>query len=165
MPGQPKMRALTQKIDELERGEDEIFERIADGEFMGKIAQSLGVSRPMLYYWIKKGGEERQEKFDTAKQISADTLVEDGMEILDSPLDFGDHSGEPALRKARAAYRQWLASKRNRKDYGDDKQPGVNVHLSVGELHLDALRRHGTPQRVKAIEEHEVLPATVVEEG
>lgn len=147
MAGQPKMRRLEKRITELPSGEDSVFERVADGEPMRAIAESLGISRPMLYLWIKRGGEEREEKYDMAREISADALVEDGLEILDAPLDFDDHSGEPTLRKSRAAYRQWLAAKRNRKRFGDE-QAGVQINVGIAELHLDALRKHGTPKRL-----------------
>ena len=59
------------------------------------------------------------------------------MEILD------DLEGRPGLSNAevsaataRANYRRWLASIRNRHEYGEKREVGVNVNMSIGELHL-----------------------------
>lgn len=137
------MRGLARKIQEHPDGEDGIFERIADGEPIRTIALTFNVSRPMIYAWIHKT-EEREKKWRAAQKIAAHGFIEDGMQILDQPLEEFDHSGEPSMRKARAEYRRWLAGQYNRDDFGKEESGAkVNVHLNVGELHLDALRQAG----------------------
>jgi AcrR family transcriptional regulator len=142
MPGQPLLRAFSERI-EREGIEDKIFERIAEGaESMRVIAASLGVSRGMLYSWIKAGGEERRMKFEVAREISAHGLAEDGLDILDNTIAATTQDVQIATQ--RANYRRWLAGVRNREDYGERAQsPLINVNL--GSLHVDALR-HGQRQ-------------------
>ena len=87
---------------------------------------------------------------------AADALVDDGLEILDEPA-MGITSAEVQLRRGRADYRKWLASVRNRTDYGDHGTD-VNVNIDIGQLHLDALRHAGSavvlerrePERIEA---------------
>jgi hypothetical protein len=131
--------------EELEGGEDRIFEMIAEGDkTMKVIAAGLkseafpdGVSRGLLYSWIKMGGDERRVKFDAAREIRAHGLVEEGLDILDNTI--AATSQDVTLAVARANYRKWLASKQNRDEY-DERQQGPLINVSLNSLHLDALR-------------------------
>lgn len=170
MPGQPKMRALEIAIAALPDGEDTLFERIADGEFIKPIAASLGTTRPMIYLWISKR-EGRKKKFEVAKEIASHSYVEDGQIGLDAPLNPLDHPGEPGMRKSRAEYRKWLAGVRNRKEYGPKEQgPLVNFNLGFGGEHLDALKKFGNARALKGtpVPDHAdsgqplLLPAEIV---
>ena len=70
--------------------------------------------------------------------------------MADKSVDIVDKA-EPnrdAIAKARAQSnaRQWLAGKWNRDEYGNDRQPLVQIN--AGSLHLDALRRSNNPSQL-----------------
>ena len=123
-------------------GEDAFLERVADGETIKSIVADFGVSRGLFYSWVKSGGEAREEKFRAARILSADAMVDDGLEILDALQDLTMLSNaEVSAATSRANYRRWLATVRNREEYGE--KAGVNVNLTINQLHLDALRKVG----------------------
>lgn len=167
MAGQPMLRALERYIEE--RGGDTfIFDRIADGESIGKIAKTITlpgqtqpISRPFLYIWRNKGGDERRKGWALAMEASADSAAEDAGDILDELAEetFDPSSGQVSLARARSEYRRWVASVRNKEKYGDAKSE-VNVNLSLGDLHLDALRKFGSRSEPEEIEaaDYELLP-------
>lgn len=148
------LNELRKKIAHLPGGEDWIFERVVDGWPMGRIAEELGCSRGLLYDWWKRGPEadvaRRTRKMEVARKLSAEALEEAGAKILDDLADEQVLTGtDVRLAEARAKYRQWQAESRDRERYG--KGGGdVNVNLSIGELHLEALRRRG---KVAVLEE------------
>ena len=128
--------------DDDPSGEDGFLERVADGETIKSIMSDFGYSRGMFYTWVKSGGEKRQEKFMVARTLSADAMVDDGLAILDALQDLTMLSNaEVSAATSRANYRRWLATVRNREEYGE--KAGVNVNLTINQLHLDALRRAG----------------------
>jgi len=137
-----KLHAYARHVED-NGGEEWVFGFVAEGHPMRKVAELTGCSsRGLLYSWIKHGGEERKKHLHAARKISAHCLAEDAGEVLD---DLADSqvitSAEVSLASSRARYKQWLAGMRNKEDYGE-KSSGVEINLSVGELHLDALRRH-----------------------
>ncbi len=160
MPGQPKLRTLSAEI-EKRGGDQHVFDRIAAGDTVCSIGDSFGVSRQLIYRWIRSGGEEREAAWKAAKRQSADALVDDGLEILDAPAE-GITSAEVQLRRGRTDYRKWLASVRNRAEYGE-RDASVNVAVSFGELHMEALLAAGSYASLKR--EPELLEAVIEEEG
>jgi transposase-like protein len=137
--GQPIARHLAERI-EADGGDLVIFDRIGSGEAVKRIAEDYGVGYETLRRWINKS-DERRKAYEQAKRDSADALVEEAGEILDNaPTD-----SAPQVTKAvkRADHKRWLAGKRDREQYGDDKGAQVNVNLDLGALHLDALRAAG----------------------
>lgn len=152
MAGQPVAKHLAQQIEEA-GGDDAILGRVASGEAVKRIASDYGVSYETLRRWIN-ASEERREAYDQAKADSADALVEEAGEILDqAPTD-----SAPQVTKAvkRAEHKRWLAGKRDREQYGDDKGANVNVNLDLSSLHLDALRQAGSMEAAQQIPEAEV---------
>ncbi len=137
-------------------GEDSLLERVAAGATIKTVAADLGVSRGQIYNWVKAGGEAREEKFRAARTLSADAMADDALEILDAL------PGQPLLTNAqvqagtaRANYRRWLASVRNREEYGE--KAGVNVSVNIGQLHLDALKAAGHMPVPEGIPEAEIV--------
>jgi hypothetical protein len=128
-----KIRGTTTRLDEA--GEDAIFDAIATGEPLGKIAKKYGLCRDSVYNWIKAGGPAREERWNEAKVRSADALAEQAGEVLDEAVDVTTSAGA-SIARARSDYRRWLAQVRSA-EYRD--QPAVAV-FNLGELHLDALR-------------------------
>jgi hypothetical protein len=155
-------------------GEDAVFERVAAGEPMRRIMESFGVSRTMFYRWRdiegkgSESSERRKLKMEEALKVSADAHAEDAGEILDTAgEDLALTSPGATIAQARAKYRQWLAGVRNRETFGDS--PKAHIEVSIGGLHLDALRvrgrvEHEEPNELEgAVEEAtvEVLPPAV----
>jgi len=133
--GQPKLTALASSIEEA-GGDDVIFDRIADGAYLTVVAEEWDVSSQLLRKWIRLT-PERAKLYEIAKRHSADALVEDAGKTLDTASTVS--SQHIAKARAKAGFKQWLASKRDREQYGDE-QAQVNLNLSLGGLHLDALR-------------------------
>lgn len=121
-------------------GEGAVFRLIAEGKTMRQVGAAFGISADSIYKWIHEGGENRRQAWADAKRRSADSLVDEGLQILDDGADI-TNSAQATIARSRAEYRKWLASIRNREDYGD--QAGVQVNLSIGELHLRALQAKG----------------------
>ena len=94
---------------------DEICRRIAEGEMLLQIVRDKHMpERSTIYGWIEQY-EDSSDNYARACEISADALVEKGLEILD-----GSSPDCAQMDKNRAEYRKWLAGKRNAR-YGERK--------------------------------------------
>jgi transposase-like protein len=156
MAGRPMLERLARDIEAREGGEEYIFERLADGEPVGRVAESFGVSRRMLYTWRDMHGHEkrRRQKWDAALRASAEAHAEDGLEDLEKLTAEGNvpTSAEVQAATGRAKYRQWLASKRNPEQFGDR---AMELNINFGQLHLDAVQQ--SKQLAPPVVEAEVL--------
>lgn len=156
MAGRPKLQALKKQIESL-GGDGWIVDRIADGDKISDIAKDLGVSRQLIYRWAD-ASPERKELVHAALRASSHSLAEDAGSVLDDMAKKTDlSSAEVALASHRAQYRKWLAGVRNKEDYGDKAAP--TVQISVGSLHLDALRVAGADPKIKEAEDAMLLAA------
>lgn len=117
-----KPLTTAQKLDEI--GEEEIFARIANCEFIHKIAASYEMSAGSLHVWLNA----RPEMYARAREQQADKLVADMLEIADYGLNdtYQDDNGNVrtdqdvvARSRLRVEARKWLAGKMNAKKYGD----------------------------------------------
>ncbi len=145
MAGRPLLLALAKRID-TEGLEDLIFEAVAEGIPVGKMCEKFGItSRKMFYDWKGKSGA-RHEQYLAARLIAAEAHAEKAGEILDELKDKVLLTG-PDVQAAtsRSKYQQWLASVKNREEFGTNQAPAVVV--AFGELHFDALRA-GVPTKV-----------------
>lgn len=149
MAGFPMRRALEKKIEEL-GGIEFVSAHIAEGMTIGRLAEFIECSRPMLSFWINQT-EERKNSVLAARKLKADKLAEDALDIADE----ADGSSSSAVNKARLQVdtRKWMASKLDPEGYGEKAQNEVNI--SIGDLHLQALKHMG-----KAIEVTEVIENT-----
>lgn len=158
MAGRPFLNEIAQKIEQL-GGDDWVFDQIADGVPMRRIAEQLGCSRPLLYQWrdLEPHREGRQRRWKEARALSAIGTLEDGAEILDDLAEEGVVTpAQVTLANSRANYRMAMAKIAD--PSLDPKKADVEVNLSVGELHLDALRKHGGGRRgPEQVEDAEVL--------
>lgn len=121
-----------------------------------ELTQSIGyeVDYAMLIRHLSAafGAERTDQEIDTARARASHLHVETALEIVDEP----QHDAAGVSRAAsRARQRNWMAERQNRKGYGQDK--GVSVSISVGSLHLDALR--AATARVSAVPEQHALPS------
>ena len=160
MAGRPFLQQISKSIESL-GGDEWFFGRIINGDSMASIAETVGCSRPFLYQWLNLKRNERRAALAEARRLSADTLVEDGLELLDRLAGTHATSSEVSLAIARAKYRQWRASRYNRELYGEPRS-GVDVNISIGQLHLDALRVRGA---MKVLEREDVVEAELVEDS
>lgn len=92
---------------------DEICKRIAEGEMLLQIVRDTHMpERKTVYNWMDEH-EDFLHNYARACEMSADALVEKGMEILD-----GSSPDCAQMDKNRAEYRKWLAGKRSAR-YGE----------------------------------------------
>lgn len=152
MAGQPLKRACHAALD---RNEEEIFERLAAGEFVTTLCREYlaepyadaGKGEPNNYHfysWLD-AAEGRRDRFDRVRESAADALAEESVRIVDEAREEGVAStAEATLAKEQGRARRWIASKLNRLKYGDNPNAGVNVNLDIGQLHLQALREAGS---------------------
>jgi hypothetical protein len=134
----PFRAALMERI-EAKGGMAPIYERIASGETLTKIAPEFGVSRQYLRDILAEG-PERLDLFLSAQREAAHAFADQGMALLDE-VDTASPTARENVAKAReqARYRQWMASKLDRETFGDTPLT-VNVPLSFGDLHLQAIK-------------------------
>jgi len=137
--GQPITRQLAKRI-EGEGGDDVVLDLIASGSTLVSVAKTYGVSRETMRKWCNATPARKAAYLD-AKSAQAGALVEEAGEILDNA---STESGPDVQKaKSRAEHRRWLASKRDRAQYGDDAKLQIGVALDLSSLHLDALREVG----------------------
>ena len=160
------MKQLCKYID-ARGGETFITDRISAGESVGTICKSIKlpgeaqpISRPFLYTWRNKGGDERRRGWALAMKVSADAIAEEAGDILDElAVEHDPSSAQVALARSRSEYRRWLAKTRDRDKYGEDRQAAVNVNLNIADLHFASLRELG--QRPAPME---IIDAEVIKE-
>jgi hypothetical protein len=122
-PAAPKPRKLTSAeiLDAV--GEDVLFARIANCEFIHKIAASVGVSETQFHAWLDK----RPELYAHARERQADKLVADMVQIADDGRNdtFLNDRGERVIdqdvvarSRLRIDARKWLAGKMSKR-YGE----------------------------------------------
>lgn len=113
---------------------------IIDGLTTRQVAQKLGKNRTSVLQWINlHASPEQVDQYARALEMSAELMVEDGLEIVDeSSGDYRlDKDGNEVLNsehiqrsKVRADYRKWIASKRKPKKFGD-RIESRNINYSV----------------------------------
>ena len=140
--GHPKQDALIAQIEAMPGGWDDIFDAIADGATYRMLAEKFKVSRSFMHRVVVHD-PERRKRAEIAYQDRAHALVDESLEIAD-----GVNVNLPAAvqkAKLQIELRQWLAAVDNARYQKANQQ--LNVNLTIGQLHLDALRR----RRVTAI--------------
>lgn len=120
---------------------DEICDKIASGKSLRTIC---GVERDdfmpgqtVVYRWLRDN-EGFAKQYAHARELQAETLVDEIIEIADSPNATVDKDGAPVVRdpardRLRIDARKWFASKVVPKKYGDkvDLNHGGEVGLVV----------------------------------
>ncbi len=140
MPGQPKRRQVVERLESL-GGIEWLCEQIADGRSLRDIATDLDCSRWLLQRWVH-ADPDREACYHEAKREGAAAMVEEGKALLDT----ADEHSTSAIQKARfrADYRKWYAGVLDRMSFGPPDRH-TQVQVSIGQLHLDALKAHGGP--------------------
>lgn len=122
----PKPRKLTTEEKLNAVGEDVLFARIANCEFIHKIAHDVGVSTTAFHTWLDK----RPELYARARERQADKLVDDMIAIADEGRNdtFINDRGERVIdqdvvarSRLRIDARKWLAGKMSKR-YGEKQE-------------------------------------------
>ena len=102
MAGRRITRSYLAKIDTL--GADAILSRIAGGEPLKAVAESIGVSRQVLSGFLNS--EQNREGLRAAREQAAHVLAEDALAISDAAK-----AQDVQVAKLRVDTRRWLASR------------------------------------------------------
>lgn len=133
----PMLVAFSEQIRK-EGGDRVILDRILAGTSVSAIADDYRVSKGLLYAW-RNLSPQRRDAWEAAMEESGDAHVDTAQEIMDgAPAVL---PGEAKDKANRADFYLRLAAIRNRQKYGKDNSTNVNLNMSVGSLHLDALRK------------------------
>lgn len=133
MASNPIEAQMWANIDRM-GGVDRIIERVAEGDSLKVIAAELGISRSFLS-WKVNAIPGVKERLVQARKSRADKWGEEAIEIADT-VDADPNQINKA--RLRIDSRKWLAAVDDPDRFGS-KQAQVNI--SIGGLHLDALRR------------------------
>lgn len=128
-------------------GLQRVLDHVIDGKTLNVIAALPGIemSRPMLNSWLLgkfcgtnpaaiKKGQERRALYQEARRMSAASIAEDGIELLDAEND----PRMAQLVTSRANFRLRLAEVYDRERFGQAKQ---QIQVDIAVTHLDALRK------------------------
>jgi len=133
MAGFKIRREIWKRLDAY--GEERVMEDLACGDLnVVTLAETMDISPQMFYTWLRQS-KERHRVYKEMRAAMADGLLDEMLEIAD-----GSDASSIAQDRERIRVRQWLAERWNREEYGAPAAAGVNVLLSVGELHLTALK-------------------------
>ena len=84
-----------------------------------------------------KRREIRERAYQDAKRAAADFHADQGLAVLED-LDDEATTAQVSLAGKKSDYHRWLATVLDRESYGPKGQE-VNVHLDLGQLHIQAL--------------------------
>jgi predicted transcriptional regulator len=168
MPGRPALHKLAERIADAAAAvgaspDEYVCSLVADGESVKQVAGRFGVSRSMVYDWLRMDPTgEREQRFQDARRASAEVHADRAGEVLEELDPLIVTAPMVQLANSRSNYYRWMAEVRDREAYGS--KPSVAVNVSLGSLHLDALRQAGRVEVLQAQEVEMLPPADVIEE-
>ena len=121
-------------------GADWLFDQIASGVTVAEIARQYGCTRSYVSRALHTVPEYKAA-LEGAREEAADALVEQGLEMVDE-LSGDSSSNEIAATREKVNFRKFMAGSMNQSKYGT--RPQNNVTISIGDMHLDALRKVNT---------------------
>lgn len=171
MAGRPRQRALKQQLQAyadgmaLPDGLAFVCAWLEDGRTMLQLQERLkfDTAQDFHQHSIRRqlerdyGKEKVLAAFGEARAEGAHAKVEEAQQIIDTaPLD------RDGIAKAReqASIRLWQAERANKSAYGGNKPGDVNVNVSLGQLHIDALRSRVVQAKAEIAEVVEVKQLT-----
>lgn len=140
MAGQPKKRRMLQLIKD-KGGWQVVFDRIAAGEPMSRIAPDYEISSAFLGWYIRRT-PKLLAVYEQAKTAAAAFHAEEALRVVQE-AQTDPIVGTQNMTKAKLVSDQhrWMAGKLDKEFWGDDKgKQEVNLNLNIGDLHLEALR-------------------------
>ena len=141
-------------------GADWLFDQIASGVTVAELARQYGCTRSYVSRSLNSV-PEYAAALSKARGEAADALVEQGLEMVDG-LSGASSPTEIAATREKVQWRKFMAGSMNQERYGT--RPQSNVTLSIGDLHLDALRKFSADmKRVNSEAEAATIDAEYVE--
>ena len=141
-------------------GADWLFDQIASGVTVAELARQYGCTRSYVSRSLNSV-PEYAAALAKARGEAADALVEQGLEMVDG-LSGASSPTEIAATREKVQWRKFMAGSMNQDRYGT--RPQNNVTLSIGDLHLDALRKFSSDmKRVNSDAEAATIDAEYVE--
>jgi transposase-like protein len=141
-------------------GADWLFDQIASGVTVAELARQYGCTRSYVSRSLNSV-PEYAAALTKARGEAADALVEQGLEMVDG-LSGASSPTEIAATREKVQWRKFMAGSMNQDRYGT--RPQSNVTLSIGDLHLDALRKFSADmKRVNSDAEAATIDAEYVE--
>jgi len=141
-------------------GADWLFDQIASGVTVAELARQYGCTRSYVSRSLNSV-PEYAAALSKARGEAADALVEQGLEMVDG-LSGKSSPTEIAATREKVQWRKFMAGSMNQERYGT--RPQSNVTLSIGDLHLDALRKFSADmKRVNSEAEAATIDAEYVE--
>ena len=141
-------------------GADWLFDQIASGVTVAELARQYGCTRSYVSRSLNSV-PEYAAALTKARGEAADALVEQGLEMVDG-LSGASSPTEIAATREKVQWRKFMAGSMNQDRYGT--RPQNNVTLSIGDLHLDALRKFSADmKRVNSDAEAATIDAEYVE--
>jgi len=141
-------------------GADWLFDQIASGVTVAELARQYGCTRSYVSRSLNSI-PEYAAALAKARGEAADALVEQGLEMVDG-LSGASSPTEIAATREKVQWRKFMAGSMNQERYGT--RPQSSVTLSIGDLHLDALRKFSADmKRVNSDAEAATIDAEYVE--
>jgi hypothetical protein len=141
-------------------GADWLFDQIASGVTVAELARQYGCTRSYVSRSLNSV-PEYAAALSKARGEAADALVEQGLEMVDG-LSGASSPTEIAATREKVQWRKFMAGSMNQERYGT--RPQNSVTLSIGDLHLDALRKFSADmKRVNSEAEAATIDAEYVE--
>ena len=139
-------------------GVDWLYDEIASGVTVAELARRYGCSRSYISRSLNSVPEYKVA-LESAREEAADALVEQGLEMVDS-LNESSSTNEIAATREKVNFRKFMAGSMNQSKYGT--RPQSNVTISIGDMHLDALRKVNSQMAAHDAEdrEREAIDAT-----
>ena len=161
----PELRKAGERFD-YEGHEDEMFLMFEEGHALRSVARHYQIDPGNLSRWINRD-EDREARYREARRIGAAAHAERIGELADELLERtagNPQPGQVAAYKLKMEWHKWMAQVGDKVAFGDQPASAVNVNLSLGELHLDALRSTASVDKLPPRKQPEMLEAEVVEE-
>ncbi len=136
MAGKALRKKILQEVAD-NGGADWLFDQIASGVTVAELARQYGCSRSYISRSLNSVPEYKAA-LEGAREEAADALVEQGLEMVDS-LTGDSTTNEIAATREKVNFRKFMAGSMNQGKYGT--RPQTSVTLSIGDMHLDALRK------------------------
>ena len=138
-------------------GADWLFDQIASGVTVAELARQYGCTRSYVSRSLNSV-PEYAAALSKARGEAADALVEQGLEMVDG-LSGASTPTEIAATREKVQWRKFMAGSMNQERYGT--RPQSNVTLSIGDLHLDALRKLNSQMAAIEAEDRQREEATI----
>ena len=150
-----KKKILTEIADN--GGAEWLHDQIASGITVAELARQYGCTRSYVSRAINSIPEYKTA-MEGAREEAADALVEQGLEMVDK-LDGSSTSNEIAATREKVNFRKFMAGSLNQNKYGT--RPQSSITLSIGDMHLDALRKVNSQMAAIDAEDREREASTI----